>query len=196
MNNKDQLRQQALARRRAMPEQMRQNAAARIVQGLLDYLAEHDSRLSDSPLLIYRSLSDEVDTTQLFEACAGLAGRDVYAPVTHHAGHMHWQRIDAQTRWQRGSFGIMEPVDGEPWSPADKPAVLACPLVGFDRSGNRLGLGKGCFDRWLGEAKNHILLSVGLAFACQECPPIPAENHDIPLDIIITEEENIACRNY
>ncbi|PJC70988.1 MAG: 5-formyltetrahydrofolate cyclo-ligase, partial [Zetaproteobacteria bacterium CG_4_8_14_3_um_filter_59_5] len=72
---------------------------------------------------------------------------------------------------------------------------LLCPLVGFDRCGNRLGMGKGCFDRWLDGMKNHILLGVGLAFACQECPRIPAEAHDMPLDIIITEGETIACRN-
>ncbi len=199
MNNKDQLRQQALMRRREMTPQARTSASSSIQQHLFSHLiqaSEQDNKLRKAPLLAYRSLSDEVDTTRLFESCAGLADRDIYAPVTHHTGDMHWQRITPETSWQTGSFGILEPVEGAPWSPADGPAILACPLVGFDRCGNRLGLGKGCFDRWLGEAKNHILLSIGLAFACQECSPIPAEDHDIPLDIIITEEEIITCRNY
>ena len=197
--NKDQLRQQALSRRRDMTAQARTSASSGIQQRLFSYLiqaSEQDNKLRDAPLLVYRSLSDEVDTTRLFESCAELADRDIYAPVTQHAGDMHWQRITPNTIWQTGSFGILEPAEGAPWSPTDGPAILACPLVGFDRNGNRLGLGKGCIDRWLGGAKNHILLSIGLAFACQECSPIAAEDHDIPLDIIITEEEIIACRNY
>jgi 5-formyltetrahydrofolate cyclo-ligase len=173
--NKDQLRQQTLSRRRAMTAQARTSASSCIQQRLLNHLiqaSEKDKNLRKAPLLVYRSLNDEVDTTQLFEPCTELAGRDIYAPVTQHAGDMHWQRITPDTIWQTGSFGILEPAEGSP-----------C-------------LGKGCIDRWLGKAKKHILLSIGLAFACQECSPIPAEDHDIPLDIIITEEEIIACRNY
>jgi len=182
-----------------MTAQARTSASSCIQQRLFSHLiqaSEQDNKLRDAPLLAYRSLSDEVDTTRIFESCTELADRDIYAPVTQHAGDMHWQHITADTVWETGSFGILEPAEGSPWSPAGGPAILACPLVGFDRNGNRLGLGKGCIDRWLGGAKKHILLSIGLAFACQECSPIPAEDHDIPLDIIITEEEIIACRNY
>ncbi len=198
MNSKEALRQKALVNRRGLPDEQRASASNAIQRRLIEHLAqmsENDARLRAAPLLIYRSLSDEVDTTRLFESCAGLGGRDVYAPVTHEAGHMQWHRIDAETRWLRGNFGILEPATGTLWSATESPALLACPLVGFDRSGNRLGLGKGCFDRWLGGVKNHILLRIGLAFACQECPAILAEDHDIPLDIIITEGEIITCRN-
>jgi 5-formyltetrahydrofolate cyclo-ligase len=198
MTDKDTLRQQALARRRGLKPEERASASGLIQQRLLEYLSqatESDIKLQSAPLLIYRSLSDEVDTTGLFESWAEQGGRDVYAPVTHEAGHMQWHRIDARTRWQRGNFGILEPSSGALWSAKENPAVLAGPLVGFDRNGNRLGLGKGCFDRWLAGVKNHILLRIGLAFACQECPAIPSEEHDIPLDIIITEGEIITCRN-
>jgi len=198
MTDKDTLRQQALTKRRGLKPAERASASNLIQQRLIAHLAqtpESDIQLPSTPLLIYRSLSDEVDTTHLLESWAEPGGRDVYAPVTHEAGYMQWHRIDGQTRWQRGNFGILEPTRGALWSPEESPAVLACPLVGFDRSGNRLGLGKGCFDRWLAEVKNHILLRIGLAFACQECPAIPAEDHDIPLDIIITEGEIITCRN-
>ena len=196
--DKNTLRQQALAKRRGLTSAERASASNLIQQRLIEYLAqapEGDIQLKSAPLLIYRALSDEVDTEHLFESCAELSGRDVYAPVTHEAGHMQWHRIDAQTRWQRGNFGILEPSSGALWSPEESPAVLVSPLVGFDRSGNRLGLGKGCFDRWLAGVKNHILLRIGLAFACQECPAIAAEDHDIPLDMIITEGEIITCRN-
>jgi len=166
---------------------------------LLAYLAQtserQDPAFCAAPLLTYRSLSDEVDTSRFFDLPGKLGGRKIYAPLTQQAGHLQWRSIGPETRWQPGCFGIMEPEAGMLWSPIENPAVLACPLVGFDRCGNRLGLGKGCFDRWLGEVKSHILLSIGLAFSCQECPPIEVEAHDIPLDIIITEGEIITCRS-
>ena len=194
--HKDTLRQQALGRRRALPDSERRAASNSIQQCLLDHLSGHgDNTLHHAPLLVYRALDDEVDTSRLLASATKSNIRDIFAPVTHHAGHMHWRHVDASTHWQRGDFGILEPDAGAPWSPQSQPAIVVCPLVGFDRSGNRLGLGKGCFDRWLAEAKDHILLTIGLAFACQECPTIPAEDHDIPLDIIITEGEIIACRN-
>ena len=63
----------------------------------------------------------------------------------------------------------------------------------LDRQGNRLGIGLACFDRWLGAHRGHIDLLVGLAYACQEWPTLPVENHDIPLQLILTEREVIAC---
>ena len=191
MMHKEKLRQQALARRRAASAEHRQTASESIQRRLLEHLSRN-ARLGSAPLLLYRALNDEVATGLLFDEPGG---REVYAPVTHHAGHMQWLRIDDDTVWQRGSFGVLEPAAGDPWPEEASPAVLVCPLVGFDRSGNRLGLGKGCFDRWLAGARSHILLSAGLAFACQECPAIPVEAHDVPLDIIITENEVITCRN-
>ncbi len=169
----------------------RASASAHIMQQLLSLLAQQDQ----AALLAYRAMADEVDTTSLFDAKQTPGGRDVYAPVTHQAGHMQWRRTSPDTHWQAGSFGILEPADGAAWSPGQA-AILACPLVGFDRNGNRLGLGKGCFDRWLAEVRGHLILTVGLGFACQESPAIPAEAHDVPLDIIITENEVITCRNY
>jgi 5-formyltetrahydrofolate cyclo-ligase len=191
VNHKDLLRQQALTRRRGLSVAERANASASIMQRLLTLLSQ---KSPNAPLLVYRAFDDEVDTASLFGVCPGLGGRDVYAPVTHQAGHMQWRRTGPDTHWRHGSFGILEPAGGTLWSPG-QPAVLACPLVGFDRSGNRLGLGKGCFDRWLGQQNGQILRTIGLAFACQECPNIPVEEHDVPLDVIITENEVIACRS-
>lgn len=198
MNNKQTLRQQALARRRSLSDENKQAASHSIRLRLVDELARN-GQFAAAPLLLYRALGDEVDTAPLFEAGSGVPMRDIFAPVTHQAGHMLWRRVNADTRWQRGDFGVFEPATGALWDPLREtscpPAVLVCPLVGFDSSGNRLGMGKGCFDRWLGGVKDHILLRIGLAFACQQCPEIPAEPHDIPLHMIITEGETIACRS-
>jgi len=192
MHLKNTYRQQALARRRGLSAAQRQQASNQITQQLIAYLAPQ-ANLQQAEKLIYRSLDDEVNTVALFESMNEIPAKNIYAPVTHAAGHMTWHRILPASRWQRGVFGVLEPDGGDLWQ--ENAAILLCPLVGFDRSGNRLGLGKGCFDRWLAEHKNHILQVIGLAFSCQECPPIPAEAHDFALDVIITEKEVIACRS-
>jgi len=71
--------------------------------------------------------------------------------------------------------------------------VLLCPLTAFDRQGNRLGMGKGCFDYWLSKHRHGLDQVIGLAFSGQEVAHIPAEAHDAPLDYIITEKEVIEC---
>jgi 5-formyltetrahydrofolate cyclo-ligase len=75
--------------------------------------------------------------------------------------------------------------------------VVVLPVVGFDRRGNRLGMGAGYYDRALRRRQDAARawrrpLLVGVAFACQELPAIPASPWDVPLDLIVTERGIIA----
>ena len=69
--------------------------------------------------------------------------------------------------------------------------VVFMPLVGFDGEGNRLGMGKGFYDRAMSFRLRHPRsrrpLLVGLAFACQQVDSLPARPHDVPLDMLISE---------
>ena len=66
-----------------------------------------------------------------------------------------------------------------------KPDIIICPLIAFDKYKNRLGYGKGYYDRFL---KNNKIIKIGTAFSLQEAEKIPCENHDIKMDLIITEK--------
>jgi len=188
MNIKQQYRQQALKRRRALPPEERIAAATHIQNTLLSKLEQQG--LTTTPILIYRAMDDEVDTRHVLSMKRPL----MFAPSTHGHDAMQWREVAPDTCWETGKFGVAEPVSGHLWEPALGKAVLICPLVGFDRTGNRLGLGMGCFDRWLDRFGEHLLSTIGLAFACQEVPAIPVEPHDVPLNTIITEREIIECR--
>lgn len=84
-----------------------------------------------------------------------------------------------------GPFGTLHPTDSQP---VLIPSVLIVPLAGFDRSGNRIGYGGGYYDRTLELLrKSGQTSAVGLAFAVQELPDIPAEPFDQPLDMIVTD---------
>lgn len=186
--SKQQLRTDALAARRDLTTDLKQHYSLAIEQRLFAHLKAHAPE--NHHLLAYRALPDEVDTAALFESppCR------IYAPRMHGREEMHWLGITESTTWIRGSFGILEPANGPDWSDEIGSTVLLCPLVGFDRNGNRLGMGKGCFDRWLSKFQHRIDAMIGLAFSCQELASIPAEPHDIPLNTIITEKELITCQ--
>lgn len=87
------------------------------------------------------------------------------------------------------AFGVPAPVEGA----AQDPAVIFMPLLGFDRSGGRLGQGGGHYDRVLARLKPQGALAVGLAFAVQELAAVPREAHDQTLDWVLTEREAIRC---
>lgn len=84
-----------------------------------------------------------------------------------------------------GPFGTLHPADSQP---VLVPQVLIVPLAGFDARGNRIGYGGGYYDRTLQLLRETApVTAIGLAFAVQELPNIPAEPFDQPLDVIVTD---------
>lgn len=84
------------------------------------------------------------------------------------------------------TFGVPEPIGSEiPAQPQDITTILL-PMLGFDRTGTRIGYGAGYYDRFL--EKNPGLKKIGIAFACQEIERLPVDNNDIRMDTIITED--------
>lgn len=74
------------------------------------------------------------------------------------------------------------------------PVIILVPLLGFDRKGNRMGSGKGLYDRTIQNLRRHnAVIAIGLAFAEQELMQIRAEKHDQRLNIIVTPREVIYC---
>lgn len=186
--DKKSIRQWARKQRDALPEDEYIAFSARIMQTLLDVLEHHYP--SPIQLLTYHAFGREVNTNALF---AG-ATHETYVPSVPDEVHMQWWYVEPGTEWQMGRFGINEPVSDVLWEPSEAVStIVICPLTAFDRSGNRVGMGKGYFDRWLAEHGQDVDAVIGLAFSCQEVPAIPAEPHDIPLSRIITEKESIVC---
>ena len=87
-------------------------------------------------------------------------------------------------------FGLLEP--NPPKSQKCNRRWCLTPLLAFDRKGNRLGYGKGHYDRALERLRaNGRVFVCGLAFMGQEVDEVPAEPHDIPLDWVMTERGSI-----
>jgi 5-formyltetrahydrofolate cyclo-ligase len=71
--------------------------------------------------------------------------------------------------------------------------IVIVPGAGFDNKGNRLGYGAGYYDKLLSKSKKKIS-AIALAFEEQIAEKIPAEPHDIKVDIIITDNRLIKCK--
>ncbi len=104
-----------------------------------------------------------------------------------------------QPKLRLNRFGILEPQLGiNTVAPVWTLDIILLPLVGFDRGGNRMGMGGGFYDRTLAQFNvnqgNKGLkrpLLIGLAHHCQEVEQLQVQSWDIPLDIIATDKELI-----
>lgn len=98
--------------------------------------------------------------------------------------HILWNKF---TPLAMNAWGITEPISGEEVQ-ANMLDLIVVPLLGYDVEGNRLGYGKGFYDRFMASCRPDVL-KVGLSCFEPQKIIIPHENHDIPLDICITPEK-------
>ena len=182
---KQQLRKKLRAKRKRLSSDDYVQFSHKICAQVIGYLDLKQTK----QLLVYKALPEEVNTDNLLK----LDGIEVFVPRMLADCAMQWVKLSVDTQWQTTGFGVKEPVQGEIWQPSGESAVLVCPLLGFDESGHRLGMGKGYFDRWLAKYGSDVDV-VGVAFACQALSKVPTEPHDVPLATIITEKGIISCR--
>lgn len=88
------------------------------------------------------------------------------------------------TNWKKGSFGVLEPLSEHIVQPNDFDVIIV-PLVAFDVKGNRLGYGKGYYDRYL---KHTHALRIGVGYEFQKVDTLITESHDFPLDMVVSEQ--------
>lgn len=126
----------------------------------------------------------EVDTEFILHV---LAGKDKEVVVSKSdfegIGMTHYLLTDS-TRFQKNAYGIPEPVDGIE-VPANKIDVVFVPLLAFDKQGNRIGYGKGFYDKFLSECKPESL-KIGLSFFEAENAIDDVWEGDIRLDYCIS----------
>lgn len=150
---------------------------------------------------IYCSFGAEVQTQGLIQSAFDEQKRVIVPIVSPASSRLEHRIITPQTRFEIDSFGIPTPQQDLANANTITPAVLAAmpcdcvivPLLGFDAALNRIGYGKGYYDRFLQELLSESSIRphlVGLAFQCQFVEEgISAEVHDIRLDAVITEED-------
>ena len=133
-------------------------------------------------IMMYYSLDDEVNTHETVDRLVAMGKRVVLPAVTGDTT-MELRCYEGPKDLMGGFFHIMEPV-GKTFTDFDTIDVAIIPGMGFDTRGNRLGRGKGYYDRFL--ARVPVLYKIGVCFPFQKMPGIPADDNDIMMDEVIS----------
>lgn len=141
----------------------------------------------------YWPIRSEIDPRPLMQVLAA-RGCDLSLPVVTPQGLVfrRWRAGDMLTGAGLGTLGP------PPGSPALSPDVLLVPLAAVDRTGNRLGYGRGYYDAviaGLSAGEPGKPFTVGLGYDLQLVDAVPAESHDRPLDAIVTPMQSIIVNN-
>ncbi|RDE08186.1 5-formyltetrahydrofolate cyclo-ligase [Pelagibacterium lacus] len=173
------MREEALARRAAIPQADRADSAKAAADGFLEGVPL--SR--DQIVALYWPIRDEIDCKPLLTRLVD-SGQPVALPVVLGEDSPLELRLweEGQALYPSG-FGTLAPAET---APVVEPDIVVIPLLAFDRKGTRLGYGRGYYDRTLAHMSKTPLL-VGYAFSGQELDFIPRFDHDRPLDILVTE---------
>ena len=181
------LRTAALALRDALPPAERQAAA--------ETIAARPFPLAIKPGMIvsgFSPMKTEINPLPLMSKLAD-AGAQLALPAIAGRGQplimRAWKFGDP---FKAGQWGIREPV---PSARQVDPDILIVPLACFDRNGHRIGYGAGYYDMTINALRaKKLVVAVGIAFAAQEIPQVPATERDARLDLVLTEREVIDFR--
>jgi 5-formyltetrahydrofolate cyclo-ligase len=185
--SKNDLRVAALARRDALPAPERAAAAEAIAGRIFPVLIPAGAIVSG-----YSPMKSELNPVPLMRELSD-AGAQLALPVVQGRGKPLIMRA-----WTFGAplasgvWGIREPTAD---APEVFPDIMLVPLATFDRTGHRIGYGAGYYDMTITRVRAmKNVIAIGLAFAAQESDKVPAEPHDAPLDLLITERDVIDFR--
>lgn len=150
-------------------------------------------------VLIYLSMPDEIDTAPLLEI-AFREGKEVYSPKVESDTGMRFFRVSAgESSWVTGSFGIREPAGREEdaFNPEAGAALVISPGLAFDRKGNRMGRGKGYYDRFYEKlfAASPDSAVCAMCMACEIVDEVPTEQFDRRVNALCTKEEFITINH-
>ena len=207
---KSEIRKEILKKRDNMPVE-EQIAKSRLI---FEKLMKMDEYKEATDILVYASLGSEVRTDDIILDCLAM-GKKVYCPkVTDRKnGQMVFVRISSIDELKEGFAGIREPeinenseiFGGELYQDKDENSsscqqnddakgqknehhvLVLVPGVAFDHARNRIGYNGGFYDRFL--ESNKEVKTIAIAYDIQLTDfEIPHENHDVKLDIVVTEK--------
>lgn len=178
--NKQGLRQTFRRIRQALPPAERGKAA----QTMASHLADLSKDWPSGIIAGYWPMGSEIDVRPAlvqFEK----NGQSLALPVIK-GQSLVFRRYKIGQPLYDGPLQTQEP---SPHNSLCSPVVILVPVLAFDLRLMRLGQGAGFYDRTLADLRKTVpVLSVGLAFECQRAETVPAEPHDQPLDLVVTEQ--------
>ena len=178
-SDKDALRQTMKARRNQLAGEntsIGETIAARFPEKLLERFGPHVSG--------YLPIGSEVDVQPLLQRLSKL-GAELSLPRVEESGAMRFRAWRPSDPLEDGPFTLRQPLQS---SEQVQPTLILLPMLAYAGFENRLGYGKGHYDRAIAELrKTGRVYACGVAVAGQEVERLPDEPHDVPLDWVVTE---------
>ncbi len=138
-------------------------------------------------IMLYLPLGNEADTNLIIKS-AFADGKKVALPVTEQeSGAITPYFVNENTEFAKGAFSVTEPLNSQAADISEIDVVIV-PGIAFDKNGNRIGFGKGCYDKFLNKFD---CIKVGFCYDYQICDEIPSDKYDVKMDCIITEKRVI-----
>ena len=178
--SKADLRAAALAKRDALSDNKRAAAAKAVAKRGLPLAIAPGTIVSG-----YSPIRSEIDPLPLMRALAAQGARLALPAVMARGKSLAFRVWSPDDRLMLGPLGIPEP---SPAAAEVIPDIMLVPLAAFDRAGHRIGYGAGHYDFTLAHLrKTKAIAAIGVAFAAQEIELVPALQHDVALDYVLTE---------
>ncbi|HEU4659257.1 MAG TPA: 5-formyltetrahydrofolate cyclo-ligase [Pseudolabrys sp.] len=188
-DQKAQLRAEALARRDALPAEQRSAAAEAIAARTFPVVVPRGAIVSG-----FMPLKTEINPLPLMRKLADTGAKLALPAIAGRGKPLVMRAYAFGDEFARGQWGIREP---KPEKAEVFPDIMIVPLACFDRKGHRIGYGAGYYDMTIHRMRSmKKVIAVGLAFAVQEIPAVPATERDERLDLVLTEREVIDLRGH
>lgn len=185
---KDELRRQMRARREALSNEERIDAAQKIAHRVLDVVPQNAKTIA-----LYLANKNEANLDAALQTLIG----DERIVVAPRAGvRPRFARLTTTENLRTNARGLRFPDSDEQFAAWEIDVVIV-PGVAFDLSGNRLGQGGGWYDKTLerARAKNPVApLVIGVCYECQMIKCVPQDRYDQRVDMIVTEDRVLDVR--
>lgn len=178
MKSKKDIRESIFKKRNSLDKE----TIKKLSQKIINRLYEQDEYKNSKKIMFYASYKSEVHTLDAIKKSID-DGKDVCIPVVKGKDLIiskieSFNELDTKNQWGIPEPSVIRETD------VNKMDLIVVPIVVFDKARHRIGYGWGGYDRML---KEYNGFKIGLAFSFQEDDKIPAQEHDVRLDKIITE---------
>ena len=187
---KEDLRRRIMKKRSAASTSELMEKSAKIKHRIF----EMDLFRNAQTILFYVSYDNEVFTHDIIKERMSMRKTVVVPKSVTKDNTLILSRLTNWNNLEVGTYNILEPKqESIKEIPVESIDLILVPGVVFDIHGNRIGHGKGYYDRLLNDTQS--VPHIGLAFEIQIVDAVPTEGHDLPVDIIVTEERIIECKS-
>ena len=184
--DKKSLRKEFLKKRKALADELKNKNSKKICEHIMNMPQFKYAKT----VALYSAIGSEADLTPLIFG----TGKKIVLPVCVEGDTLVFKTVGDETTLKTGHFDILEPKETQPTIPPEEIDLIFLPGAVFDKTGARIGYGKGSYDRIL-PFFSEKCVTVGVAYSLQIADEIETEPHDIKVSLIVTEEGIHKCIN-